>query len=121
MIDSAVVLDGEVGEGAGGSIEVVVEPDARGERQQLGGDACADAVQRAGVVSFKAEAVFECPEDALDALADRGEMWSAARLVLAAGAQNRRAEALADCGLEIVARVSLVGDVQLATMQPALQ
>ena len=67
MVDSAVWLDGEVGEGAGGAPEVVVHPDAGGEREQLGSDAGTDAVQGAGVGAFEAEAVFECPEDALDA------------------------------------------------------
>jgi hypothetical protein len=51
--------------------EVVIQPDAGSEREEFGGDPCADAVQGVGVVEFKAEAVFERPEDALDALADR--------------------------------------------------
>jgi hypothetical protein len=35
-------------------------------------------VQGAGVAAFRAEAVFERPEDALDALADRRDAWSVA-------------------------------------------
>src|ERR1044072_6379472 len=119
MIDSAVWLDGEGAEGAGRSAEVVVQPDASGECEELGGDPCAQAVQSAGVVAFEAEAVFECPEDALDALADRREVRAVAGLVLALGTQDRRAEAFADGGLKRLAGVALVGDHELAAMQPA--
>src|SRR4051794_35733084 len=109
MIDSAVWLDGEVGECAGGSPEVVVQPDAGGQGEELGGDAGADAVHGAGVVAFESEAVFQRPEDALDALTDRREVRAAAGLVLAARAQDRRAEARGDGGLEVFAGVALVG------------
>src|SRR5215210_7880866 len=121
MIDSAVWLDGELGEGAGGSGEVVVEPDACGEGEEFGRDARSDAVQGAGVVAFEAEAVFQCPEDALDALADRGQVGAASGLVLAAGSQDGRAEALAGRGLEVAAGVALVGDDQLAAVQAACE
>jgi hypothetical protein len=77
MIDSAVWLAGEVSEGSCGEPEVVVEPDARGEREKLGGDACSEAVQSAGVVAFETESVLESPEDRLDALTDRREVRSA--------------------------------------------
>jgi hypothetical protein len=39
--------------------EVVVEPDAGGEREQFGGDPGAQAMQAARAVSFQAQAVFE--------------------------------------------------------------
>ena len=78
MIDSAVWLDGEVGEGACWSAEVVVQPDAGGQGEEFGGDAGTDAVHGAGVVTFETEAIFERPEDALDALADRHDVWSVA-------------------------------------------
>jgi hypothetical protein len=80
MIDSTA-SGGEVVEGAGGAFEVVVERDAGGECEEFAGDAGAEAVEGAGVVALEAEAVFECPEDRLDALADRCEVrWTAALL-----------------------------------------
>ena len=111
MIDSAsLVLGGEGGEGAGGLVEVVVEPDAGGEGEEFGGDPGAQSVQGARPVAFEAEAVFERPEDRFDALADPGQRRSVVRLVLAGGAQDRRAEALLGRGLEVAAGVALVGD-----------
>ena len=71
MIDSA--LGGVVGEGAAGSAELVVEVDAGGEAEQSAADPGAQVVERAGAVSFEAELVFQCPEDALDALPDGRE------------------------------------------------
>src|ERR1700730_18375676 len=107
MTDSTVGLVGEVGEGAAGPVEVVVEPDAGGEGEEFGGDSGAQAVQRAGVVSLKPEAVFEGPEDRLDALADRGEVRPWPGFVFAGGAQDHGAVALDHERGELAAGVAL--------------
>ena len=74
MTYSAALLAGGVCECAGGAVELVVEPDAGGEREEFADDAGFEAVRGAGVVAFESELVFEGPEDALDALADRREV-----------------------------------------------
>jgi hypothetical protein len=53
-------------------------------------------VEGAGVVAFESEAVFEGPEDRLDALADRCEVRSRVGFVFASGTQDQRAEAFGD-------------------------
>jgi hypothetical protein len=63
-------VGGEGREVAGGLAEVVVEPDARGEREEFGGDSGPQSVEGADVVAFELEAVFKRPEDAFDAVAD---------------------------------------------------
>ena len=73
---------------------MVVECDGCGECQKAADDPGAQDVQGAGAVAFEREDVFGGPEDALDALADRGQMRPAAELVFAAGAQDLRAEPL---------------------------
>jgi hypothetical protein len=93
MVDSTGWLVGEVGECSAGAAEVVVEPDAGGEGEEFAGDAGSEAVQGAGVVAFESEAVFEGPEDALDALADWREVGSFVGFVFAGGAQEKCAEA----------------------------
>jgi hypothetical protein len=96
----------------------VVEPDAGGEGEQLGGDPCSQSVQAAGAVAFEAEAVFEREEDRLDPLTDPRQDGPAAGFVLARGTQDPRAEALGGLGLEVASGVALVADDQLAAMQP---
>jgi len=94
MIDSSLlVLGGERGEAAGGLVEVVVEPDACDQREEFGGDPDAQPVKGARPVTLEPESVFEGPEDRLDALAHPGQRRPAVRLVSAARAQDRRAEA----------------------------
>jgi len=95
----------------------VVQPDAGGQCEEFGGDPGAEAVEAAGVVAFEAEAAFEGPEDAFDALSDRRDVRAASGLVLAAGAHDRGAEALVGGVLELIAGVALVGDDQLAAVQ----
>jgi hypothetical protein len=68
----------ERADGADRFVVAVVVQQLGSEREEFGGDPCADAVQGAGVVAFKAETVSERPEDALDALADRRDVWSVA-------------------------------------------
>src|SRR5918999_837669 len=77
-----------VDERAGGAAELVVEGDAGGEGEQALADPCSQPVQGAGAVAFEAEQVFERPEDALDALADRRQVRPGAGFVLAAGGQG---------------------------------
>src|SRR4051795_2002639 len=89
-MSSSMPLGAVVDERAAGAAEVVVECDAGGEREQALADACAQAVQGARAVAFEAKQVFAGPEDALDALADRGQMWPGAGLVLAARADDQR-------------------------------
>src|SRR4051812_38958780 len=96
MIDSTVRSDGERGERAGRLAEPVVESDAGGECEELGGDACAQSGQGARPMVLEAEAVIERPEHGLDALADAGEMQPVVGLVGAGWAQDDGAEALGD-------------------------
>lgn len=117
MVYSTWELDVEVGEGAGGAAEVVVEPDAGGEGEEFGGDAGAEAVEGAGVVAFEAEAVFEGPEARFDALADWCEVGPAFGLVFARGAKDLSVEAFEDGGGEVFAGVAFVGDDDLAAVQ----
>jgi hypothetical protein len=99
----------------------VIEPDACGEGQQLGEDSGTESVQRASAVSFEAEAVFEGPEDALDALANPGQGRPARRLGLARRAQDRRAPSLRGLLFEVASGVTLAADDQLAAVQPDLE
>ncbi len=70
MSYSAVVLAREVREGSGGAGELVVEPDAGGQREEFAGDPGSEAVKGSGVVAFEPELVFERPEDASLARSD---------------------------------------------------
>jgi hypothetical protein len=62
------------GEVAGWASEAVVERDGGGQRQEFGGQARAEGVELAGAAVFEAEHVLGGLKDALDALANRGEM-----------------------------------------------
>ena len=117
MTNSAVGLAGEVGEGAAGSVEVVVEPDAGGEGEEFGGDAGAEAVEGSGVVAFEPEAVFEGPEDRFDVLADGGEVGAVSGFVFAFGSGDQRVVSFG-CGRgQLPTDVALVGDDDLAAVQ----
>jgi hypothetical protein len=87
MVDSTW-LGGDLGEGSGWSAEVVVDPDAGGERDEFGGDAGSESVEGAASVAFESEAVFEGPEAGLDALADRCEVRPGVGPVVARRAQT---------------------------------
>jgi hypothetical protein len=117
MTYSAVGLAGEVSKGAAGTPEVVVEPGAGGEREELGRDPGTEAVQGSGV-AFEFELVFESPEDRFDALADRCEMRAAAGLVGSSGREHDRVVALVDGGRELFAGVAFVGDDRLPPRKP---
>src|SRR3954453_16908758 len=73
-MSSSTRSGGVVDEGAAGAAELGVERDAGGEGEQSLADACSEAVQGAGAVAFEREQVFAGPEDAFDALADRGQV-----------------------------------------------
>src|SRR5687768_6471105 len=65
-----------VDERAAGAAEVVVERDRGGQSEQALADSGSEAVEGAGAVAFECQQVFEGPEDALDPLADRGQVRS---------------------------------------------
>jgi hypothetical protein len=120
MIDSA--LCGVVGEAACGSSELVVEVDAGGEAEQPAADAGAQVVQGACAVLFEAEQVFQCPEDAFDALPDRRQAQGARAFgfVRSAGADDRDPERLGVVG-ELAAGVPLVGHDRVTATGEARQ
>src|SRR5215210_5157378 len=84
------VVGGEV---AWWAVEAVVEGDGGGQGEEFGGQARAKGVEFSGAVVFEAEHVLGGLKDALDALADRGEVRSAAGFVFAAGANDQGAQA----------------------------
>src|SRR4051812_612557 len=100
------VVGGEV---ARRPAESLVESDGRGQGQELGGQAAAQGVQLAGAVDFEAEHVFGREDDALDALAQRGEVRSLAGLVFAAGTDDRGVQ-FGGVSAEVAAGVALVAD-----------
>src|SRR3954454_11753315 len=100
------VVGGEVARWAA---ESVVEGDGCGEGQEFGGQAAAQGVQLAGAVGFEAEHVLGRVDDALDALAQRGQVWAAAALVFAAGPDDAGVQG-ARRGLEGASGVALVAD-----------
>ena len=92
MIDSTR-LRHEGDQAAGGTAELVVEPDARRQGQDAHAHARAQALGRAGAVALQAEDVLEGLKDRLDPLADAPQVRSAARrLVLASGPDHLAAE-----------------------------
>src|SRR5882672_5388081 len=120
MIDSA--LCGVWGEASCGSAELVVEVDAGGKAEQSAADAGAQVGQRAGSVLFEPEHVFECPEDAFDALSDRREsqLLAGFRFVFASWADDRDPELVGAVG-QLAAGVALVGDDRVAAAGEARQ
>jgi hypothetical protein len=115
MVDSAR-LGAVVDECTAGASELVVEGDACGEGAEAGDDAFSEAWEGAGAVAFEGEEVFAGPEDALDALADRREVWAVAGFVFAAWADEGGADAGDLCG-ELAAGVALVAQQDLAAVK----
>ena len=74
-------------------------------------------MEGAGVVALEPEAVFEGPEDRLNALADRRQVRPASGLGLALGSQDVCAVALGDGLGELCAGVALVADDGLAAVE----
>src|SRR3954449_9629529 len=91
MSDSAR-SGGVGGERSAGAAESVVERDGGGQCEEALAEADPEAVQGAGAVALEGQEVFAGPEDRLDALTDRGQVWPAAGLVLAGGANDVRGE-----------------------------
>src|ERR1017187_5207427 len=84
MIDStesrAVVDERTTGAG-----ELVVECDGGGEAEEALQDALSEPGKSPCAVAFEGEDVLARPEDRLDALADRREVWASSGLVFAPG------------------------------------
>jgi hypothetical protein len=88
---------------------LVVEADAGGECEQADGDAGEEVARGAGAVAFKVEQVLACPEDGLDSLSGRGEVWAGLWLGRARRSRDGRSQ-LADGLGELAAGVDLVAD-----------
>src|ERR1700685_378313 len=116
MIDSTV-LCAVVDECAAGSSELVVEGDGCCEAEQALQDALAQAGEGPGAVTLEGEGVLAAPEDALDSLAYRCEVWASAGLVFAAGSDDRGVQ-LADLLSELAPGVALIVDQGLSAVAP---
>src|ERR1700704_5311409 len=113
MIDST--LSGAVvDERSAWSSELVVEADSGGEREQALQDSLAEPGERPRSVALERERALAAPEDRLDALTDRREVWALAGLVLATGSEDRGIE-LGDGLGERPPCVALVADQRLAS------
>src|SRR5271154_6052764 len=108
MIDSTV-LGAVVDECSAWASESVVEGNGGGEGEQALQDPLPEAREGAGAVALERQGSLAAPEDALDALADRREMWAMAGLVFAARPEDRRVH-LADGLGECRAGIALVAD-----------
>src|SRR5829696_671950 len=108
-MSSSTGSGGVWGQRAAWESESVVESDGRGEREEAAGEAGSEAVQGAGAVAFECEDVLGGPVDRLDPLADRRQVQSLARLVLAARAMDAGAHG-GEVGLELLAAEVLVAD-----------
>src|SRR6266545_5512626 len=116
MIDST--RSGHVGhERAARSPELVVEPDARCERQDPRADARAQALGGASAVALQREEVLEGLKDRLDPLADASQARAAARGLVRAGRAHHLPAELGHGGLEGGADIALVADDDLAPAQ----
>src|SRR5438046_9443987 len=93
MVDSEL-WGGSVGVGgevAAGVADLLVVPQAGGERQQSQADAGGDAERGAAAVTLEREGVLERVDDRLDPLADAAEVAEAGWLVLAGAPGGVRA------------------------------
>ena len=96
----------------------MVEADAGGECEQSGRDAGGEVAWGAGAVSFEGEQVFAGPEDRLDPLSNRREVWPGLWLGLSGRPQDGGAEFGDGIG-ELAAGVALVADDRLAACERA--
>jgi hypothetical protein len=94
---------------------LMVEGDGGCEAAEACEDSFSESGQGACAVAFEGEQVFAGPEDALDALTDRGEVRPVAGFVFAARTDERRV-ALADLDGELASCVTLVAQEGLATV-----
>ena len=107
MIDST--LCGEVGEGAAGSAEVMVEADAGGQGEQAGCDAGFQVWEGASAVAFQGEDVLAGLKDGFDSLTDGRQVGAVVGLVTPGWAQDGDAQ-LGCGGREVAAGIALVAD-----------
>jgi hypothetical protein len=114
MVDSAR-LGAVVDECAAGAAEVVVERDGCGEADHALQDAFSESGEGACAVAFEGEDVFEGPEDALDALADRCQVRTLAGFVATGWAHDRGVQITDGLG-ERAAGVALVTEQDLAAL-----
>ncbi len=98
----------------------MVEADAGGECEESGRDPGEEVARGAGAVAFECEEVFAGPEDRLDSLSDRREVWALLRLVAARWPRDLAAD-LANSGGELAAGVALVTNDRLAAGECAWQ
>src|ERR671925_2419638 len=117
MVDSAR-LGAVVDECTAGASELMVEGDRGGQAAEAREDSFPESGERARAVAFEREQVLTGPEDRLDALADRRQMWRVAGFVLAPRAHDRGA-AFADGGGKLAAGVALVAQQRLAAAASA--
>ena len=114
MIDSTPTASGAVvDECPARPSQLVVEADAGRQAKEALQDALAQTGQGARPVALQGEHVLAGPEDRLDALADRRELWVVAGFVLASRAHDRGV-ALGDGDGELAAGVALVAEQRLA-------
>ena len=118
MIDAT--LGSVVNDRPAGTAKLVVEPDAGSQSKEPGHDPYDQVSGDAGAVPLQVEQVLAGPEDRLDALADRSQMWSSLLLVDPRRADDARAQ-LFDPPGEIPAGVPLVADDGLPTFDGSRQ
>src|ERR671918_418501 len=90
-----------------------VDVDTGGEGEQPRSDPRPEVVDRARSMALEGEQVLAGLKDRLDPLADRRQVRPTARLVLAGGAKQGRAEAF-DLAVELGSRIAPVADDRLA-------
>src|ERR1700682_828224 len=89
--------------------KLMVQSDGGSETEQSLQDALAGPRRGPCDVAFEGEDVLAGPEDRLDPLADRREVWTAPGLVLAAGSDDRGVQ-FADSLGELASRIALVAE-----------
>src|ERR671922_699256 len=109
MIDSTR-LRHEGDQAAGGTAELMVEPDAGRKGQDAGADARAKALRGAGAVALQAEQVLEGLEDRLDALADRPQARALPLGLVAPRRPDHASAQVGHRGGEVPPGIALVAD-----------
>jgi len=116
MIDSTTLT--VIDQGSAGTAQLVIEADAGGQAQKALQYALFESRKGSGSVAFQRKDVFAGPENGLDALADGSEMQPLADLVLALG-PDVNSPKIHDCGAELLACISLVGQQGFPATAPA--
>ncbi len=110
MVDSTVGSGDVVDECPAGAPELVVQGDARCERQGPCEQPFPESGQCPGTVTFQRQDVFHRPEDALDSLADRSEMGPAGLVFVFASWSHDVGAEIVGGSLKVSAGVSLITD-----------